>query len=124
MRHCRRVKQCHSIERRLTRARGANLNRQPISKKRVLIVDARRSHLFRLACVVHIGFVRMTRRTLEAYKQVPKFPWAYIGAQIGVTPPDMGTLGALYDGRADTLVGHQMLAYQASLRDALAQERR
>ncbi|MFJ1260683.1 hypothetical protein [Cupriavidus sp. CuC1] len=25
----------------------------------------------------------------------------------------MGTLGALYDGRTDTLVDHQMLAYQA-----------
>lgn len=55
----------------------------------------------------------MTGRTLDAYKQVPKFLWAYIGAQIGVTPPDMGTLGALYDGRTDTLIDHQMLAYQA-----------
>ncbi|GAB7545449.1 hypothetical protein CS8_051300 [Cupriavidus sp. 8B] len=96
----------------MTRARGVNLNRQPISKERVL-VDARRSHLYRLACAVHVGFVRMTGRTLDACKQVPRFLWAYVGAQIGVTPPDMGTLGALYDGRTDTLVDHQMQAYQA-----------
>jgi len=57
------------------------------SKERALI-DARRSHLYRLACAVHIGFVRLTGRTLDAYKQVPKFLWAYVGAQIGVTPPE------------------------------------
>lgn len=83
------------------------------SAKERTLIDARRSHLYRLACAVHIGFVRMTGRTLDAYKQVPKFLWAFVGAQLGVTPPDMGTLGALYDGRTDTLVDHQMLAYQA-----------
>ena len=44
---------------------------------------------------------------------MPRFLWAHVGAQIGVTPPDMGTLTALYDGHTDTLVDHQMLAYQA-----------
>ncbi|CAG9184814.1 Tn3 family transposase ISBusp1 [Cupriavidus laharis] len=83
------------------------------SAKERALIDARRSHLYRLACAVHIGFVRMTGRTLDAYKQVPKFLWAFVGAQLGITPPDMGTLSALYDGRTDTLVDHQMLAYQA-----------
>ncbi|UBM07889.1 Tn3 family transposase [Cupriavidus metallidurans] len=83
------------------------------SGKERALIDARRSHLYRLACAVHIGFVRMTGRTLDAYKQVPKFLWAFVGAQLGIIPPDMGTLGALYDGRTDTLVDHQMLAYQA-----------
>ena len=83
------------------------------SPKERALIDARRSQLYRLACAVHIGFVRMTGRTLDASKQVPKFLWAYVGAQLGITPPDMGTLSALYDRRTDTLVDHQMLAYQA-----------
>ncbi|XDA04449.1 DUF4158 domain-containing protein (plasmid) [Cupriavidus sp. Agwp_2] len=58
------------------------------SAKERALIDARRSHLYRLACAVHIGFVRMTGRTLDAYKQVPKFLWAFVGAQLGITPPD------------------------------------
>ncbi len=56
-----------------------------LSKERALL-DARRSHLYRLACAVHIGFVRMTGRTLDA----SKFLWAYVGAQLVITPPAMG----------------------------------
>ncbi len=82
------------------------------SRERALI-DARRSPLYRLAVAVHIGFIRMTGRTLDACKQVPRFLWAHVGVQVGVTPPDMGTLNALYDGHTDTLSNHQMLAYQA-----------
>ncbi len=83
------------------------------SPKERALIDARRSPLYRLAVAVHIGFIRMTGRTLDACKQVPRFLWAHVGAQVGVTPPDMGTLNALYDGRTDTLSNHQMLAYQA-----------
>ncbi len=94
------------------------------SPKERALIDARRSHLYRLACAVHIGFVRMTGRTLDASKQVPKFLWAYVGAQLGITPPDMGTLSALYDGRTDTLVDHQILAYQALGFSPLAEHQR
>ena len=83
------------------------------SPKERALIEARRSHLYRLAVAVHIGFIRMTGRTLDASRHVPRFLWAHVGAQIGVPPPDMGTLTALYDGRTDTLVDHQMLAYQA-----------
>jgi hypothetical protein len=82
------------------------------SKERALI-DARRTHLYRLAVALHIGFVRMTGRTLDAYKQIPKTLWIHLGEQLGVEPPELGTLRSLYDGRTDTLVDHQMLAYQA-----------
>ncbi|MFS8979338.1 DUF4158 domain-containing protein [Cupriavidus necator] len=73
------------------------------SPKERALIDARRSALYRLAVAVHIGFIRMTGRTLDACKQVPRFLWSHVGAQVGVTPPDMGTLNALYDGRTDTL---------------------
>lgn len=76
------------------------------SPKERALIDARRSPWYRLVVAVHIGFIRMTGRTLDACKQVPRFLWAHVGAQVGVTPPDMGTLNALYDGRTDTLAYH------------------
>lgn len=77
------------------------------------LIDGRRSHLYRLAVGLHLGFVRMTGRTLDAYKQIPKRLWHHLGDQLGVEPPDLGTLRALYDDRTDTLADHQKLAYEA-----------
>src|SRR5579864_404303 len=82
------------------------------SKERSLI-DARRNDLYRLAVGLHIGFVRMTGRTLDACKQIPKTLWAHLGAQLGINPPEVGTLRALYQTRPRTLIDHQLLAYQA-----------
>ncbi|KVN88830.1 hypothetical protein WJ68_04645 [Burkholderia ubonensis] len=67
------------------------------------LIDGRRSHLYRLAVGLHLGFVRMTGRTLGAYKQIPKRRWHHLGEQLGVEPPDLGTLRALYDDRTDRL---------------------
>jgi hypothetical protein len=83
----------------------------PERKERGLI-DTRRADLYRLGVGLHIGFMRMTGRTLDAYKQIPKALWSHHGEQVGVDPPEFGTLRSLYDGRTDTLVAHQMLAYQ------------
>jgi hypothetical protein len=41
------------------------------SKERALI-NARRGPLYRLALALHIGFVRMTGATLDAYQYVPR----------------------------------------------------
>ena len=74
---------------------------------------ARRGELARLAVALHIGFIRMSGRTLDAYKQVPAL-WSHpFGAQLAVDPPDLGTLRTLYETRARTLIDHQVLAYQA-----------
>jgi hypothetical protein len=54
----------------------------------------------------------MTGRTLDAYKQIPKALWSHLGEQLGVEPPELGTLRSLYDRRTDSLIDHQMLAYQ------------
>jgi TnpA family transposase len=77
------------------------------------LIDGRRSHLYRLAVALHLGFVRMTGRTLDAYKQVPNRLWQHLGEQLGIDSPDLGTLRALYDDRTDTLADHQRLAYDA-----------
>ncbi|MFJ3319037.1 Tn3 family transposase [Herbaspirillum huttiense] len=80
-------------------------------KERALINDRRRD-LYKLALALHLGFVRMTGRTLDAYKQIPKALWTHVGEQLEIAPPDIGTLRSLYDTRPRTLVDHQQLAYQ------------
>ena len=81
------------------------------AKERVL--NARRRHLYRLALAIHIGFVRMTGRTLDACRYVPRNLWQHLGQQLGIEPPDLGTMTSLYDGHTDTLIEHQVCAYQA-----------
>jgi len=83
------------------------------SAKERALIEARRGDLYRLAVALHIGFIRMSGRTLDAYKQVPKVLWNHLGAQLVVDPPDLGTLRTLYETRARTLIDHQVLAYQA-----------
>lgn len=83
------------------------------SNRERALIDGRRSHLYRLAVALHLGFVRMTGRTLDAYKQMPKRLWQHLGEQLSIDPPDLGTLRSLYDGRSDMLADHQKLAYEA-----------
>ena len=75
-------------------------------------IDKRRQGLHRLAVALHIGFVRMTGRTLDAFERIPKRLWTHIADQIGVAAPDIATLRSLYRDRVRTLVDHQSLAYQ------------
>ena len=77
------------------------------------IISARRSGLHRLAVALHIGFVRMSGRCLDAVDRVPKRLWLHIGEQIGFEAPDIATLRSLYSERARTLVDHQVLAYES-----------
>jgi TnpA family transposase len=80
-------------------------------KERALI-NTRRGPLYRLALALHIGFVRMTGATLDAYQYVPQILWGHLGKHLGIEPPDLGTLRALYETRERTLFDHQVIAYQ------------
>ena len=73
-----------------------------LSSKERALIDARRNNLYRLALAMHIGFVRMAGRTLDACKQVPS-----LGEQLDIDTPDIGTLRALHDTRphADQRLG-------------------
>lgn len=77
------------------------------------LINARRRHLYRFALALHIGFLRMSGRTLDACRQVPRNLWLHLGEQLGLESPDLGSLYALYDGRADTLAEHQRCACKA-----------
>lgn len=83
------------------------------SPKERALIEARRSLLYRLALSLHIGFIRMTGRTLDAYKQIPKVLWSHLGEQLSIDPPEIGTLRSLYETRPRTLIDHQQLAQQA-----------
>ncbi|MFX7816516.1 DUF4158 domain-containing protein, partial [Acinetobacter baumannii] len=80
------------------------------SAKEHTLIEARRNHLYRLALALHLGFIRMTGRTLDAYKQVPKVLWSHLGEQLSIAPPEIGTLRSLYETRPRTLIDHQQLA--------------
>jgi TnpA family transposase len=82
------------------------------SPKEIELIDSRRSDLYRLALALHIGFVRMAGRTLDAYKQIPKVLWKHLAERLNVPSLDIGTLRSLYETRPRTLVDHQQLAYQ------------
>ena len=82
------------------------------SAKERALINARRRHLYRLAFALHIGFVRMTGRTLDACRYVPRNLWQHLGEQLDIEPPDLGTMYALYDGHTDTLIEHQACAYR------------
>lgn len=77
------------------------------------IIFARRQGLHRLAVALHIGFVRMSGRCLDAVDRVPKRLWLHIGEQTGIEAPDIATLRSLYSERSRTLVDHQVLAYES-----------
>jgi hypothetical protein len=64
------------------------------SKERALL-NARPGPLYRLALALHIGFVRMTGATLDAYQYVPQILWSHLGKQFGIATPDIGTLRTL-----------------------------
>jgi hypothetical protein len=77
------------------------------------VIDARRQPLHRLAVALHLGFIRMTGRTLDVFERIPKRLWSHIGEQVGVTPPEVASLRSLYTKRAQTLYDHQRLACAA-----------
>lgn len=80
------------------------------SKQEIALIQTRRSDLYQLTVALHIGFIRMSGRTLDSYKQIPSVLWRHLGGQLNVQPPDVGTLRSIYDGRFDTLSDHQRFA--------------
>ena len=71
-----------------------------------------RKPLHRIGLALHIGFIRMTGRTLGAFERIPKNLWSQLATQTGVDAPEIGTLRSLYVERPRTLSDHQKLAYQ------------
>ena len=71
-----------------------------------------RKPLHRFGLAMHMGFIRMSGRTLDAVDRILKALWSHLGTQLGIDPPEMGTLRSLYIDRMRTLSEHQQLAYR------------
>ena len=57
---------------------------------------SRRSALHRLAAAVHIGFVRMTGRSLDAFETLRGLLVERLGRELKIPTPDLASLRTLY----------------------------
>jgi len=79
-------------------------------QERVAIASRYGDH-HRLAAALHIGFLKMTGRTLDAFDTIPLPVLQHVQAHLGLQPPEPPSLRALYS-RGQTLLAHQTWAAQ------------
>jgi TnpA family transposase len=73
------------------------------------VIDARYGATHKLGLALHIGFLRLSGRSLDSVRVVPASLWAHLGKELGVRSPDVASLKAMY-GRTKTLFDHRQLA--------------
>ena len=76
------------------------------------LIEARRGDPLRLGLALHIGFLRMSGRLLDAVRVVPPALWRHLGSELGIDAPEIASLRAMY-GRGRTLFDHQQVACDA-----------
>ena len=75
------------------------------------VIDDRRSPTLGVGLALHIGFLRMCGRPLDAFRVVPPPLWRHLGTVLNCDVPEIASLRALYRRRS-TLFEHQQLACQ------------
>ena len=81
------------------------------SKTERAVINARHGATHKLGLALHMGFLRLSGRSLNAVRVVPVSLWAHLGKELGVRAPELASLKSLY-GRRSTLFEHQQLAEQ------------
>jgi hypothetical protein len=76
------------------------------------IIQRRRTPALKLGLALHMGFVRMSGRPLDAFRVLPVVLLRHLGKELGIPVPDLASLRALY-ARGRTLSDHQQLACRA-----------
>lgn len=74
-------------------------------------VHRRRRPLNRLGVALQVGFLRLTGAPLNSVEMIPPQVLAHLGAELGVAPPRLASIRALYRRRR-TLFEHQGPAKQ------------
>ena len=74
-------------------------------------IDGRYGATHKLGLALHMGFLRLSGRSLTAVRVVPVSLWAHLGNVLEVRPPEIASLKTLYSRRS-TLFEHQQLAQQ------------
>ncbi len=72
-------------------------------------INARRGKDHQLGLALHIGFLRMTGKLLNAFRIIPSALLTHLGKELGIVTPDIASLRALY-GSEITLFRHQRIA--------------
>jgi len=75
------------------------------------VIDTRYGSTHKLGLALHIGFLRLSGRSLDSVRIVPPSLWAHLGKELGVQSPDVASLKAMY-GRTKTLSDHRQLAQE------------
>jgi hypothetical protein len=73
------------------------------------VIERRRGPAMKLGLALHLGFVRMSGRPLDAFRVLPVMLLRDLGKELGIPVPDIASLRALYS-RGRTLSDHQELA--------------
>lgn len=81
------------------------------SKAEREVIDARYGAPHKLGLALHMGFLRLSGRSLNALRVVPVSLWAHLGKELGVRPPEIASLKAMY-ARGKTFYDHRQLAQQ------------
>jgi Domain of unknown function (DUF4158) len=68
-----------------------------------------RADTHKLGLALHIGFLWLSGRLLDAKRMVSATLWRHLGAQLGVASPELASLKGLY-AREGTLMEHQRMA--------------
>ena len=76
------------------------------------LIEARRGDPLKFGLALHIGFLRMSGRLLDAVRVVPPALWRHLGGELGIDAPEIASLRAMY-GRGRTLFDHQQVACDA-----------
>jgi len=58
------------------------------------LIDARRGDAHKLGLALHIGFLRMTGRVLDAFRIVPPALWRHLGSELGIDAPELASAQA------------------------------
>jgi TnpA family transposase len=72
-------------------------------------ITERRGAPYRLTAALHLGFLKMTGRTLDPFESVPPQLLAHLGEELGVPTPELTSLRVLYR-RGRTLFEQQLWA--------------
>ncbi|MGF6924489.1 hypothetical protein OKW28_008686 [Paraburkholderia sp. 40] len=76
------------------------------------LIAARRGNRLKLGLALHIGFLRMSGRLLDAFRVIPSVLWRHLSGELGIDAPELATLRAMY-GRGRTLFDHQQVACES-----------
>ncbi len=73
------------------------------------LIQRRRGPAMKLGLALHLGFVRMSGRPLDAFRVLPVVLLRHLGKELSIPVPDVASLRALY-ARGRSLGDHQELA--------------